>query len=617
MRFQLIFSRAALVNRTRHPPIARSLPRARGQLGSALEGIFVIARDVSRSHDPIEGKLSPADDRVLLNDWLPPQAGVVPKIRIGQHWINVLWVLPIGFVLAVIGVAIAQALRELPAVQEFLVHYPGVPPTARAVTDGFPAWLRVQHFLNLLFMAFIIRSGIQVLADHPRLYWKRDCTPGTEWFRFQKPVPKARIWTAKDDAVTIPGWLGIPGIRHSIGLARWWHFSFGLLWIINGIVVYGLLFWTDQWQRLVPTTWEVLPNAVSTALQYLSLTFPADESWTRYNSLQQLTYFITVFVAAPTSILTGFMQGPAISNHLGWFGKVLDRQRARSIHFLAMCWFLFFILIHVTLVFITGARVNLNMMFAGVHDGSWSGLAIFVPAITLVAVTWWLASPFTIRHARVVQMIGEFMMWPFNALTEWWDPNSQLTEKDISPHFWPNGTMPKSAEYDALVADDFKGFALRVGGLVEAPKVFSYAELKAMPKQEQITTHFCIQGWSGVAKWGGVPMRHILDLVRPTSDARYAVFYSLADGSDTGRYYDVHRISNMRHDLTILAYEMNDAPVSVLHGAPLRLRCENELGFKMVKWIAAIEFVHDFADLGAGQGGYNEDHEFYGYRMPI
>jgi DMSO/TMAO reductase YedYZ molybdopterin-dependent catalytic subunit/thiosulfate reductase cytochrome b subunit len=577
----------------------------------------MIARDVPHPHDPIEAKLSPADDRVLLSNWLPPQAGVVPKIRIGRHWISVLWALPIGFVLAVIGVAIAQALRELPAIQDFLVHYPGVPPSTRAVSDGFPAWLRGQHFLNLLFMAFIVRSGIQVLADHPRLYWKRDCTPGTEWFRFQEPVPKGRIWTAKDDAVTVPGWLGIPGIRHSIGLARWWHFSFGLLWIINGIVVYFLLFWTDQWQRLVPTTWEVFPNAVSTALQYLSLTFPADESWTRYNSLQQLTYFVTVFVAAPTSILTGFMQGPAISNHLGWFGKVLNRQRARSIHFLAMCWFLFFILVHVTLVFITGARVNLNMMFAGVHDDSWSGFAIFFPAMALVAVTWWLASPFTIRHARVVQKIGEFMMWPFNAMTEWWDPNRQLTEKDISPYFWPNGTMPKSAEYDALVADGFKSFALRVGGLVETPKVFSYAELKAMPKQEQITTHFCIQGWSGVAKWGGIPMRHILDLVRPTSDARYAVFYSLADGNDTGLYYDVHRISNMRHDLTILAYEMNDAPISVLHGAPLRLRCENELGFKMVKWIAAIEFVNDFANLGAGQGGYNEDHEFYGYRTPI
>lgn len=568
-------------------------------------------------HDPIEAKLSPADDRILLNDWLPPQAGVVPRIKIGKRWINVLWVLPLGFVLLVIGVAAAQALRELPAVQNFLVRYPGIPQSAPAVTSGFPAWLRVQHFLNILFMAFIIRSGIQVLADHPRLYWKRDCTPGTEWFRFQKAVPVGRIWTAKDDSVTLPGWLGIPGIRHSIGLARWWHFSFGLLWIINGIIVYVLLFWTGQWQRLVPTTWDIFPNAVSTALQYLSLSLPVDESWTRYNSLQQLAYFITVFIAAPTSILTGFMQSPAISNRLGWFGKVLNRQRARSIHFLALWWFLLFILAHVTLVFITGARVNLNMMFAGVHDGSWSGFAIFVPAMALVAVTWWWASPFTIRYARIVQKVGEFMMWPFNALTEWWDANSQLTEKDISPHFWPNGTMPHSAEFDALVAAGFENFSLRISGLVETPKTFSYAELKAMPKQEQITTHFCIQGWSGVAKWGGVPMRHILELVRPTPDAHYAVFYSLADGSDAGRYYDVHRLSNMRHDLTILAYEMNGAPVSVLHGAPLRLRCENELGFKMVKWIAAIEFVHDFADLGTGQGGYNEDHEFYGYRMPI
>src|SRR4029077_15322468 len=123
--------------------------------------------------------------------------------------------------------------------------------------------------------------------------------------------------------------------------------------------------------------------------------------------------------------------------------------------FLAIGGFLFFILVHVTLVFITGARVNLNMMFAGVHDGSWSGFKIFVPAMGLVAVTWWLGCPFPLRHARLVQMIGEFMMWPFNALTEWWDPDSQLTEKDISPYFWPIGTMPKSAEFDSLVADGF------------------------------------------------------------------------------------------------------------------------------------------------------------------
>ena len=92
-----------------------------------------------------------------------------------------------------------------------------------------------------------------------------------------------------------------------------------------------------------------------------------------------------MFIAAPTSIVTGLMQSPAISNRLGWFGRALNRQRARSIHFIALCWFLFFILAHVTLVFITGARVNLNMMFAGVNDDSWSGFAVFVPAMLLVA----------------------------------------------------------------------------------------------------------------------------------------------------------------------------------------------------------------------------------------
>lgn len=418
--------------------------------------------------------------------------------------------------------------------------------------------------------------------------------------------------------MTIPGWLGIPGIRHSIGLARWWHFSVNLLWTINGVAFYVLLFATDQWRRLVPTTWAVFPNAASTALQYLSLTFPPDHSWTQYNSLQQLVYFATVFIAAPTSIVTGLMQSPAISNHLGWFGRALNRQRARSIHFLALWWFLLYILAHVTLVFITGpARVSLNMMWAGVHDNSWSGFAVFVPLITLVALAWWRASPFTIRHARLVQKTGEFMIGWLKSLAEWWSPHSQLTEKDISPYFWPNGTMPASAEFDSLVKTGFAGYRLRIDGLVEQPREFSLAELRAMPKQEQITTHFCIQGWSGVAKWGGVPMRHILDLVRPMADARYVVFYSFADGGDVGRYYDVHKINNMRHELTILAYEMNGTPVSVLHSAPVRLRCENELGFKMIKWIAAIEFVNDFADLGAGQGGYNEDHEFYGYRMPI
>ncbi|HWK67856.1 MAG TPA: molybdopterin-dependent oxidoreductase [Xanthobacteraceae bacterium] len=514
-------------------------------------------------------------------------------------------------------IALTQSLRELSGVAAFIQAHPGIAQSAPSVDSGFPWWLQLQHFLNMLFMLFIIRAGLQILADHPRLYWGRDCTPGSDWFRFQVPVPAGRLWTAKDDSVTLPKWLGIPGLRHTLGLARWWHFSVNLLWLANGVAFYALLFSTDQWRRLVPLNWDVFPAALSTAIQYASLNFPVDEGWTRYNGLQQLSYFITVFVAAPVSIATGLMQSPAISNALGWFGRLFNRQAMRSVHFLSFAWFVGFILTHGAMVFVTGLRQNTNHMFGGVNDASWSGFPFFLMAMAILAACWLAVSPLTLRFARQVQHVGQFMVDWLMGLAEKWDPHSQLGEEDISLYFWPNGTMPDSEEYAALLAENFVGYRLRIGGLVETPRTLSLADLKAMAKQEQITTHFCIQGWSGVAKWGGVPMRDILDLVKPAAEARYAVFYSLADGSDGGRYYDAHTIENMRHELTILAYEMNGVPVSVVHGAPLRLRCENELGFKMVKWIASIEFVANFADLGAGQGGYNEDHEFYGYRMPI
>ncbi len=132
-------------------------------------------------------------------------------------------------------------------------------------------------------------------------------------------------------------------------------------------------------------------------------------------------------------------------------------------------------------------------------------------------------------------------------LAEWWDPNAQLTEKDISPHFWPNGTMPNSAQFEALVAEEFAHYRLPVRGLVEVPREFSFADLKAMPKQEQITTHFCIQGWSGVAKWGGVAMREILDIVSPRTGRALRGVLLILRGGAGGGYYDVHGIHNMRH----------------------------------------------------------------------
>jgi DMSO/TMAO reductase YedYZ molybdopterin-dependent catalytic subunit/thiosulfate reductase cytochrome b subunit len=437
-------------------------------------------------------------------------------------------------------------------------------------------------------------------------------------FRIQKPVPEDPLWTAKQDSVSLPKHFGLPGLRHSIGLARWWHLGLDMLWLLNGAIFYILLFATGQWHRIVPTTWQVFPSAGSVLIQYLSLHWPTESGWTAYNSLQLLAYFVTVFVAAPLALLTGLGMSPALSTRFKPVSRVLSIQVARSLHFLVMVWFVFFIAIHLTLVFTTGLLRNLNHIYAGRNDTNWWGFGVFCVAVALLTVAWVAATPFTLRRPRAVQRMGYALVGPLQRLFEHVDATpGQYSEKDVSPYFWHNGAFPQTEEYGRLFDEGFASYRLKIHGLVDNPVELSMDEIRALPHHEQITQHFCIQGWSGVAKWGGVSMSTILDLVKPRPEARWVVFYSLGDGPDGGLYYDAHPIEQMRYHLTMLAYDMNDEPLSYGHGAPLRLRNEIQHGFKQVKWVAGIDFVADFSEVAGGYGGYNADHEFFGYRHTI
>ena len=569
-------------------------------------------------------------ERVLIGEWaggIADEPAHVPSIRVGRRWVSALWLVPLGIAGLAIGVAIAQHLRQYGWMQDFILRFPGTAATHGPIEPGIPAWLRWSHLFNIVFMMFIIRAGLQILADHPRLYLNSGSTPGTAWLRLRGPIPPDRldptdptkVWTAKDDSVSLPRWLGIPGVRHTIGLARWWHFTFDGLWLLNGLIFYVLLFATGQWRRIVPLSWDVIPHAASTAVQYLSLDFPANEGFVAYNGLQLIAYFLTVFVFAPLAFITGLLQAPAIAARFGLGRGPANRQIARSVHFLVLVWMVFFIGVHTVMVFTTGLVGNLNHIVFGTNTDSYWALVVYLIAMAVIVVLWMLASPFTLRHPRTVQRIGTRAVGWIKGLMEWFHPHANYTEKDISPYFWANGTLPTSPEYRTLQAGEWHDYRLRVGGLVQNPREFGYQELLALDKHEQITQHYCIQGWSGVAKWGGVRVSDLLDIVQPLPTARWVVFYSLADGSEPGggRYYDCHKIEHMRHPMAMLAYEMNGEPLTETHGAPLRLRNEVELGFKQVKWISAIEFVESFDNIGRGHGGYNEDHEFFGYRMPI
>jgi DMSO/TMAO reductase YedYZ molybdopterin-dependent catalytic subunit len=191
----------------------------------------------------------------------------------------------------------------------------------------------------------------------------------------------------------------------------------------------------------------------------------------------------------------------------------------------------------------------------------------------------------------------------------------EYAESEIRQPQRPNGsTDPRNLnpEYAALAETNFAGFRLAVTGLVETPLSLSLDELRNMPSRTQITRHDCVEGWSCIAKWQGVPVAALLDQCGPRADARYAVFHCY-DRANLGRlsgptaFYGSIDLIDARHPQTILAYGLNDQALPISNGAPLRLRVERQLGYKMSKYVHTIELVDSFAAIGDGNGGFWED----------
>ncbi|OAF02978.1 molybdopterin oxidoreductase [Bradyrhizobium centrolobii] len=182
----------------------------------------------------------------------------------------------------------------------------------------------------------------------------------------------------------------------------------------------------------------------------------------------------------------------------------------------------------------------------------------------------------------------------------------------------PNGsTDPQTDDYLAIQKDDFAGYRLQVTGLVDKPLSLSLNELRAMPSRTQITRHDCVEGWSCIAQWTGVQLSRVLDRAGIKPAARYVVFrcYDSMDDtlSDQTLYYESIDLISARHPQTILAYGLNGQALPIANGAPLRVRIEQQLGYKMAKYIRAIEIVDSFAKIAGGNGGYWEDRGYDWY----
>jgi DMSO/TMAO reductase YedYZ molybdopterin-dependent catalytic subunit len=195
---------------------------------------------------------------------------------------------------------------------------------------------------------------------------------------------------------------------------------------------------------------------------------------------------------------------------------------------------------------------------------------------------------------------------------------AEFGEHEISREFRANGTTdPGTEEYGRLARGGFADYRLVVDGLVEQPLSLSLKELRGMPARTQITRHDCVEGWSCIAKWSGVRLTALLERAHLKPSARYIAFHCADNLSmeldGTGQYYETIDLIDAVHPQTILAYDMNGAPLTIPYGAPLRLRLERQLGYKMAKYVMRIEVIESFQRIGRGQGGYWEDRGYQWY----
>jgi len=254
----------------------------------------------------------------------------------------------------------------------------------------------------------------------------------------------------------------------------------------------------------------------------------------------------------------------------------------------------------------------MNHIVMGTDDQNPIGMYLGFVGIAVVIVSWIVAHYISWYHPRGLQHALKVVTYPMQLLTlNRLLPEQKYTEQQISPYFWPNGKIPVRDDWKQMAEAHFKDFRLKVGGLVEHPVELSLDDLEQMGEVDHITMHHCIQGWSGIAKWGGLPMHKLVELVKPKPEAKVAAFFSFGEALYGGHYYDTQSLENLLKPQCLLATRMNGQRLPEVYGAPLRLRVENQLGYKMVKGIERIEFIESEKWVGEGEGGKNEDDEYF------
>jgi thiosulfate reductase cytochrome b subunit len=250
--------------------------------------------------------------------------------------------------------------------------------------------VRVMHWINVVCLTILLMSGLNIFNAHPALYWGEDSIHSPPWLLITAvPSGSGQVGVTQiaghqfvTDGVlgvsrssmtgqmmvrAFPSWATIPGARW-LSMARHWHFFFAWLFVVNGIayVLYTVV--SGHLRRDLTPTHGELRSIGRSFVDHLLFRHPTGEAARRYNVLQNLTYLAVIFMLLPLIVLAGMAMSPALDSVFGgWVQWLGGRQSARTLHFLAAAGLLFFVLIHVFEVIVSGAWNHLRSMITGYY----------------------------------------------------------------------------------------------------------------------------------------------------------------------------------------------------------------------------------------------------------
>lgn len=486
-------------------------------------------------------------------------------------------------------------------------------------TFNFPWWLRAEHFLNIIFVTFFIRSGIEILGTFPRLHTSVHTPAGKQWAQFTiKEKPKHKYYAVGSEYEDYSPIISLPG-RGLLGLGRYWHFMAVMGYVTCFLIYYILLFATGQWLRYIPPSWSTFGEAAHNMVQYLAFQMPANLPGYPFNAAQQLAYFFAIFILPPFMIFTGMFQSPAVNTHWAGITKALGgRQFIRTLHFWGLIAYIGFIITHVSMVFLHGYGHEVSKMVFGNSHRPVAGAVVFTIGLAFVVFLHIWATRHSLEKPRQVEWLHNLLVRPLTRQLMKLESRQHFDPKKVSKNFRASGCSPQADTYKAMIVHGYQDYYLEIGGFVERPMTLSLQDLRDLSQgYEQTTMHNCVQGFSSVGTWGGVPLPRLLELVKPlpgATDVVFMCFQNMARDDELypeGWYYESCPMMEATQPQTLIATTLNGKEIPIKNGAPCRLRQEISTGFRSAKWVERIEVVNRYDIIGKGRGGWFEDFDNY------